>query len=79
MLKAFRINEADTFAGRTLEEAVQAAIDQRGYSREDALEEGYGFEADPSGRVWDEDEGETTVGAVLALMTKPGLVCSTEI
>lgn len=78
MLKAFRINEYDVYAGRDLEEAIAACMAVTGMGREDACDPMFCYEMPPSAKLLDDDDRETTIGAVLAEMDKPGVVCGFE-
>jgi hypothetical protein len=90
-LKAYQINDCDIYAGETLEDAIQAAMDDTGNSRDEVFDGKEDCEADSALRVIlmdreeiddgpDEDNPSkyTTVGAIVAAMTKAGAVSSTE-
>jgi hypothetical protein len=81
-LKAYHINDCDTYAGRDLDEAIRAAMDDSGLTREEVYEPLVACEADPATRVKldvdDAQSGYTTIGEILRTMTRPGMVCSTE-
>lgn len=79
-LKAYHINDCDTYAGRDLEEAIQAAVQETGLPREEVYEPSVACEADPATRVrLDEEKAAySTIGELVADMDKPGMVCSTE-
>jgi hypothetical protein len=81
-LKAWRINDIETWAGRDVDEAIEAAIAATGVTRDELLSDGVPAEVSPDVRVMSE-EGEdaqdyTSIGEILAKMTGPGPVCTTE-
>jgi hypothetical protein len=82
-LKAYWINGYDIYAGNDLEEAIAAAMCDSGRPRDKVFDEDGGGEVDPATLVLcvDRDPGGpdlTTVGAILAAMSGPGIVCSAE-
>ena len=82
MLKAYKLNEFETWAGEDLESAIALAMKETGEDRETVLDPDYGEEAPREIKVLIEDSGVlTTVGAILDAMERessPGLVCESE-
>ena len=85
MLKAYQIDDCDTWAGTDAEDAVRNAMKQQGphADRRDYLAVDEIRELPRSAKVLDSEPGDenetyTTVGAILDGMTEPGIVCSTE-
>lgn len=82
-LKAYRIDDCDTWAGANADEALREAMEQTGNDRRDFYDadEIYEESRDTPVRCVDREPGDpeyTTVGVILDAMTKPGLVCFTE-
>jgi hypothetical protein len=81
-LKAYHINDCDTYAGVDLEDAIAAAMEDSGLTREEILDTDVTdtpHEADPSERVRNSDQGGwTTVGEILESMDRRGLVSTSE-
>jgi hypothetical protein len=81
MLKAFRLNAYEVWAGETLEQAIEACIAETGCRRDEAFDECWfsEFSDGTCVRVEDGEPGEfVTVGELLSSMDKPGLVCGYE-
>ena len=73
-LKPWRVTAWDIYAGRTAEEAVQAAMIDKGYTREYFVEI---TEFDHDAVVlFPDSSGQTTVGVILGGMSGPGRICS---
>lgn len=78
-MKAFRLNEYDYYAGNDAEEAIAAAMRDTGNSPDETVDPMFFREANPEVVVtMEDDEPNTTVGAILAGMTKPGFICGSE-
>lgn len=80
-LKAWQINDVETWSGRDVGEAIAAAMKATGLPRDEvADEEGEIEEVSRDLTVREDEETDelTTVGAILDAMTEPGLVCATE-
>lgn len=81
MLNAYRLNEYEWWSGKTFEEAVAAAMEVTGCTRDETVDEAFGdgTPVSPSMLVWDEDHiTQRPVAEILAGMTGPGFVCGTE-
>jgi hypothetical protein len=80
-LKAWRINEYEVYAGTVLDEAIAAAMKNSGNSRDETFDDSYGWEEPPrlSVREDTEEESYTTIGAILAEMDRPGMVCAYDV
>lgn len=78
-MKCFRLNEYEWYAGNDADEAIAAAMRDAGNSRDETVDADFFGEANPDTVVtMEDDEPSTTIGAILATMTKPGLVCGSE-
>ena len=76
-LQAFRLNEAEWYAGNTAIEAIHAAVLLTGVHEDELVDELFfcGVPVKHSIVVVDEETDERkTVGEVLAEMTEPGFV-----
>lgn len=81
MLKAFRLNAYEAWAGKDLDDAIENAMQSKGVSREDAFDDVYGAELPMDMDIDVDDGGVTNVISILAGMQKrnrPGLVCQFE-
>jgi hypothetical protein len=81
MLKAYRLNDCEAWAGETLEDAIKLAMSETGCTREEVFFEDYGEEL-PRTTIGTDDKGEAiTVGEILDVMEAqhdPGLVWAWE-
>lgn len=81
MLRAFRLNDYEAWAGKDLDDAIVNAMRTTGVSREDAFDDIYGNELPMDMDIDNEDGEPTNVISILAEMqkrNKPGIVCQFE-
>ncbi len=90
-MNAYKLNEYETWAGNTAEEAIKAAMDQAGVSRDEMVDPTI-FDGEPEsrdGKVFIDDSMEEstsngccgctlTIGDILDGMLEPGFVCGSE-
>lgn len=80
MLKAYRLNDCEAWAGETLEDAIALAMSQTGCTREEVFDDCYSDESNyilPNDTTGvDEDGSAVTVEDILKAMETngPGLV-----
>lgn len=79
-MKAWRLNDYEWWAADTLEEAIAAAMEDTGCSREDVFDDDYGDPEPESALVWEDEERtkKITVGELLSGMTEPGFAFGIE-
>jgi len=78
MLKAYRLNDYEAWAGEDLEDAIKVCMSECGISREDAFGDSYGQEIPGEMEIQSEDGGSINVLTMLAQMEargEKGVVC----
>jgi len=78
MLKAYRLNDYEAWAGEDLEHAISNAMKATGESRDIVYDDCYGYELPSKLEIPDEDGRVTNVMTILAAMEardNPGVVC----
>jgi hypothetical protein len=79
-MKAFRINESEVYAGHTLEEDIESAMQDSGLSREEVFDDIYGVEMPRDYSLFMADTDQfTTIGELIDEMSSPGLVVAFDI
>jgi hypothetical protein len=78
MLKAYRLNDYEAWAGEDLEDAISVAMKECGISREDAYDDCFGEEIPGDTEIKSEDGVTFNVGTILAeyeASGEKGVVC----